>query len=99
MANRGRSQERSCQTSSPVPPLGRRFGRLFISGGGAAPSEGPEVGRAKIAGRFLPEVESGWADRSPEVRQISEVSVRGGVGTMVPSAAHWPLALLMTLLA
>ena len=27
--------------------------------GGAAPSEGPEVGRAKVAGRFLPEVESG----------------------------------------
>lgn len=43
----------------PGPPLTWRFSQPFISGGGAAPSEGPEVGRAKIAGRFLPEVESG----------------------------------------
>lgn len=36
--------------------------------------------------------------RSPEVRQNSEVRVRGLVGIGVPSAAHWPLALLMAFL-
>lgn len=41
------------------PSLDSWFNRPFISGGGAAPSEGPEVGRAEVAGRFLPEVESG----------------------------------------
>lgn len=39
------------------------------------------------------------ADRSPEVRHNSEVRVRGWVGAGVLSAAHWPLALLMTFLA
>lgn len=47
------------QASSRVPSLARCFNRSFISGGGAAPSKGPEVGRARIAGLFLPEVESG----------------------------------------
>ena len=59
VADKGRSHQPGGQTSSRVPPLGRLKRRPFISGGGAAPSEGPEVGRAKVAGRFLPEVESG----------------------------------------
>ena len=59
VADKGRSHQPGGPTSSRVPPLGWRFSRPFISGGGAAPSEGPEVGRAKVAGRFLPEVERG----------------------------------------
>lgn len=69
--NRGRSHK--WVAGLPSPPsssLGIQLAVYFRWG--AAPSEGPEVGRAKIAGLFLPEVESGCSQSG------GEAELRGG---------------------
>lgn len=64
---------------------------------------GPRPVRARkwVARRLLGSSCRKWraAVRCPEVRRNSEVRVCGGIVTGVPSAAHWPLALLMASLA